>query len=134
MKLSSQSQGDIFRAEGREEEERTARDKWQAKIESERRHKAAFVESIRGPVLLKNLLSGSRNQTAESELHARIFSGKNQGNGALSLREQFEIDIAELGDRVHQVLISPTFYVQLFHTKVFCIAFMCLQFRLLIYW
>jgi hypothetical protein len=52
--------------------------------------------------LLKNLLSGSRNQTAENELNARIFSGKNH-NGALSLREQFEIDIAELGDRVHEL-------------------------------
>jgi hypothetical protein len=29
---------------------------------------------------------------------------------------------------VNQVSISPTFYEQLFRTKVFCAAYMCLQF------
>ncbi len=33
-----------------------------------------------------------------------------------------------------QVSISPTFYEQLFRTKVFCAAFMCLQFGLVIFW
>jgi hypothetical protein len=32
------------------------------------------------------------------------------------------------------VSISPIFYRQLFHTKAFCAAFMCLQFELLIFW
>jgi hypothetical protein len=29
---------------------------------------------------------------------------------------------------------SPIFYEQLFHTKVFCAAFMCLQFGFVIFW
>jgi hypothetical protein len=33
-----------------------------------------------------------------------------------------------------QVSISPILYEQLFCTKVFCIAFMCLQFGLVIFW
>ncbi len=33
-----------------------------------------------------------------------------------------------------QVSISPIFYEQLFHTKVFCRAFMCLQFGFVIFW
>jgi len=32
------------------------------------------------------------------------------------------------------VSISPTFYEQLFHMKVFCAAFMCLQFGFVIFW
>jgi hypothetical protein len=34
----------------------------------------------------------------------------------------------------HQVLISPIFYEQLFHTNVFCAALMCLQFGFVIFW
>ena len=34
----------------------------------------------------------------------------------------------------HQVLISPTFYNQLFCMKVFCAAFMCWQFGFVIFW
>ncbi len=30
--------------------------------------------------------------------------------------------------------ISPTFYKQLFHTKVLCAPFMCLQFEFVIFW
>ncbi len=33
-----------------------------------------------------------------------------------------------------QVSISPIFYEQLFHTKVFCAAIMCLQFGFVIFW
>jgi hypothetical protein len=33
-----------------------------------------------------------------------------------------------------QVSISPIFYKQLFHMKVFCTAFMCLQFGFVIFW
>jgi len=33
-----------------------------------------------------------------------------------------------------QVSISTTFYEQLFHSKVFCADFMCLQFRLVFFW
>ena len=40
---------------------------------------------------------------AENELNSRIFSGKNRNNGAVSLREQFEVDISELGDKIHQL-------------------------------
>jgi hypothetical protein len=32
------------------------------------------------------------------------------------------------------VSISPIFYKQLFHTKVLCAAFMCLQFWFVIFW
>jgi hypothetical protein len=32
------------------------------------------------------------------------------------------------------VSISPIFYEQLFHMKVFCTAFMCLQFGFVIFW
>jgi hypothetical protein len=35
---------------------------------------------------------------------------------------------------VHQVSISPIFYKQIFHMKVFCAAFMCLQFGFVIFW
>jgi hypothetical protein len=35
---------------------------------------------------------------------------------------------------VDQVSISPIFYKQLFHTKVLCAAFMCLQFWFVIFW
>jgi hypothetical protein len=34
----------------------------------------------------------------------------------------------------HQVSISPIFYKQRFHKKVFCAAFMCLQFGFVIFW
>ena len=40
-------------------------------------------------------------QFAENELTSRIFSGRNQSNGAISLREQFEVDISDLGDKIH---------------------------------
>jgi hypothetical protein len=30
--------------------------------------------------------------------------------------------------------MSPIFYEQLFHTKVFCADFMCLQFGFVIFW
>ncbi len=33
-----------------------------------------------------------------------------------------------------QASISPIFYEQLFHTKVFCAAFVCLQFGFVIFW
>jgi len=33
-----------------------------------------------------------------------------------------------------QVSISPIFYEYLFHTNVFCAAFMCLQFGFVIFW
>jgi hypothetical protein len=33
-----------------------------------------------------------------------------------------------------QVSISPIFYEQLFRMKVFCAAFMCLQFGFVIFW
>jgi hypothetical protein len=32
------------------------------------------------------------------------------------------------------VAIAPIFYGQLFHTKVFCEAFMCFQFGFIIFW
>jgi len=32
------------------------------------------------------------------------------------------------------VSTSPIFYEQLFHKKVFCAAFMCLQFGFVIFW
>ncbi len=32
------------------------------------------------------------------------------------------------------VSISPIFYEQIFHMKVFCAAFMCLQFGFVIFW
>jgi hypothetical protein len=32
------------------------------------------------------------------------------------------------------VSISPIFYEQLFHTKVFCATFMCLQFEFVMFW
>ncbi len=32
------------------------------------------------------------------------------------------------------VSISPIFYEQLFHMKVFCATFMCLQFGFVIFW
>jgi hypothetical protein len=35
---------------------------------------------------------------------------------------------------VHQVSISPIFYEQICHMKVFCAAFMCLQFGFVIFW
>jgi hypothetical protein len=34
----------------------------------------------------------------------------------------------------NQVSISPIFYEQLFHMKVFCTAFMCLQLGFVIFW
>ncbi len=33
-----------------------------------------------------------------------------------------------------QVSVSPTFYEQLFRMKVFCVAFMCLQFGFVFFW
>ena len=40
---------------------------------------------------------------AEKELTHRIFSGDNRDNGAVSLREQFENDISELGDKIYRL-------------------------------
>ncbi len=39
-----------------------------------------------------------------------------------------------LSMKTNQVSISPIFYEQLFHTKVFCAAFMYLQFGFVIFW
>jgi hypothetical protein len=36
-------------------------------------------------------------------------------------------------NKVKQVSISPIFYEQLFHIKVFCTAFMCIQFGFVIF-
>ncbi len=39
-----------------------------------------------------------------------------------------------LSMKTDQASISPIFYEQLFHTKVFCAAFMYLQFGFVIFW
>jgi hypothetical protein len=67
---------------------------------------------------------------AESELIHRIFSGKNRNNGAVALREQFEIDIAELGNKIHQVKMFQNFlpcslsmYILLSLWCLYCVTF-----------
>ena len=44
-----------------------------------------------------------------------------------------KISVLQKPENKFKVSISPTFYKQLFHTKVFCTAFMCLQFRFVIF-
>ena len=62
-------QGDVFRAEGKEDQERIDREERQKIADSEREHKAAFVESVLGKVLIKQL--SLKNHGAEFELSRR---------------------------------------------------------------
>ncbi len=52
--------------------------------------------------------------------------------GTMSQIELNSINISQ--PKVGKVSISPIFYEQLFHTKEFCAAFMCLQFGFVIFW
>ena len=91
-------QGDVFKAEGKEEQERIKEEAKKQEAENELRHKAAFVESVRGEILIKNLTS--KNQQAENELGKRLIKRE---SGAESLRSEYEAEMSRLGDEIHNL-------------------------------
>ena len=91
-------QGDVFRAEGKEEQERIKEEAKKQEVENELRHKAAFVESVRGEILIKELTS--KNQQAEHELGRRLIKKE---AGAESLRTEYEAEMSRLGDEIHNL-------------------------------
>ena len=91
-------QGDILRAEGREEQEAIAAENERKRLEDEKRHKDAFVDTIKGEVLLKNLKT--RKESEERKIEKLILSKE---SGALSLKQQYENDISSLGDQIHHL-------------------------------
>ena len=91
-------QGDILRAEGREEQEAIAAENERKRLEDEKRHKDAFVDTIKGVVLLKNLKT--RKESEERKIEKLILSKE---SGALSLKQQYEKDISSLGDQIHHL-------------------------------
>ena len=91
-------QGDVFRAEGKEEQDRIREKAKRQEAESELRHKAAFVESVRGQILIKELTS--KNQLAEHELGKRLIKKE---PGADSLRAEYEAEMSRLGDEIHNL-------------------------------
>ena len=54
-------QGDIFRAQNQEEQEKEAYDKERAKLEIEKRHRSAFVASLRGKFVTRPAVNYSTN-------------------------------------------------------------------------
>jgi len=86
--------------------------------------------------------SASTPSTAESPKKAAKISPKKQSNDSKELLEDYFEDemegiqqfLNETSEKSpnHQVPISPTFYEQLFCTKVFRAAFLSLQFELAI--
>ena len=91
-------QGDILRAEGREEQEAIALEKKRLQLAAEKRHRDAFVDTVKGDVLLQNLKN--RNAKMEKIINEMILS---KSSGALSLKEQFESDISALGEKIHEL-------------------------------
>lgn len=91
-------QGDVFKAEGKEEQERIKDEAKKLEAENELRHKAAFVESVRGEILIKELTS--KNQQAEHELGRRLIKKE---SGAESLRAEYEAEMSRLGDEIHNL-------------------------------
>ena len=91
-------QGDVFKAEGKEEQERIKDEAKRQEAESQLRHKAAFVESVRGQILIKELTS--KNMGAEYELGRRLIKRE---SGAESLRAEYEAEMSRLGDEIHNL-------------------------------
>jgi len=67
-------------------------------LDAEKRHRDAFVETIKGEVLLANLKS--RNANMEKQIENLILS---KSTGTSSLKEQYEKDISELGETIHNL-------------------------------
>jgi len=81
------------------------------------------------PSLVETLLESRANVDAKSEtgvtaLHLAAAMGHSE-----IIRK-----LIDQKAKVNQVSISPIFYEQIFHTKVFCAAFMCSQFGFVIFW
>lgn len=62
-------QGEVFRVEGKEEQERLEQEAKARLQESKQRHREAFVESVQGRVLIQELTL--KNATSEFELGRR---------------------------------------------------------------
>ena len=67
-------------------------------LEAEKRHRDAFVETVKGEVLLANLKN--RNSGMEKQIDSLILS---KSSGTNSLKEQYEKDISELGETIHNL-------------------------------
>ena len=95
---SAKYQGDIIKAEGREEQDAIALEKERQRLADEKRHADAFVDTIKGSVLLKNLKK--RNEQQERRIEKLILTSQ---SGAISLKKQYETDISSLGDQIHNL-------------------------------
>lgn len=87
-----------MRTEGREEQEAIALEKKRLLLAAEKRHRDAFVDTVKGDVLLENLKR--RNAVMERKITALIL---NKSSGTVSLKEQYEADISQLGDKIHEL-------------------------------
>ena len=67
-------------------------------LAAEKRHRDAFVDTVKGDVLLQNLKK--RNDKMEKIINEMIL---NKSSGGLSLKEQFESDISALGEKIHEL-------------------------------
>ena len=67
-------------------------------LEAEKRHRDAFVETVKGEVLLENLKK--RNAGMEKQIENLILS---KSSGTNSLKEQYEKDISDLGETIHNL-------------------------------
>ena len=67
-------------------------------LEAEKRHRDAFVETVKGTVLLDNLKN--RNLGMEAQIEKLILS---KNSGTESLKQQYEKDISELGETIHNL-------------------------------
>lgn len=67
-------------------------------LAAEKRHRDAFVDTVKGDVLLRNLKK--RNAAMERKITELIL---NKSSGTISLKEQYEADISQLGDKIHEL-------------------------------
>ena len=68
---------------------------------AEKRHRDAFVDTVKGDVLLRTLKK--KNSDMERKINNYIV---NKSSGGLSLKGQYEKDISELGDKIHILGLS----------------------------
>lgn len=73
-------------------------EKKRQELVSQKRFRDAFVETIKGRVLLTNLKW--KNPKMEGNMEKLIMT---PGSGALSLKQQYETEVSALGDNIHQL-------------------------------
>ena len=110
------------------------------------RHQSASVDKIKLKIELENEFAKNPTIQDFEDYVKGCFEGQvNVDPSTIIVTPSKEIsldldlsmngDEAQLGvKRFGQVSISPRFYKHVFHTNVFCVAVICLQFGFVIYW